>query len=126
MISKEKLFENLAKDFKKAVENYRKARREQKIEKSYFGWSDPESEEKYYDEIEKRRNSINTSKDYIKLTREEYWQNIIISKIEVIAAIGGFELMEEFSLYLREVDNNELLLENAFVYYADGICGWCR
>lgn len=126
MISKEKLFENLAKDFKKAVENYRKARREQKIEKSYFGWSDPESEEKYYDEIEKRRNSINTSKDYIKLTREEYWQDILKSKIQVIGAIGGFELMEEFSLYLREIDNNELLLENAFVYYADGICGWCR
>lgn len=126
MISKEKLFENLAKDFKKAVENYRKARREQEIEKPYFGWSDPESEEKYYDEIEKRRNSINTSKDYIKLTREEYWQDILKSKIQVIGAIGGFELMEEFSLYLREVDNNELLLENAFVYYADGICGWCR
>ena len=126
MISKEKLFENLAKDFKKAVENYRKARREQNIEKSYFGWSDPESEENCYDEIEKRRNSINTSKDYIKLTREEYWQDILKSKIQVIGAIGGFELMEEFSLYLREIDNNELLLENAFAYYADGICGWCR
>lgn len=130
MINKLELFKNLSMDFKIAVEKYRLAREEKEINKPYFSWNDEEAEEKYYLEEEKRRNTINTSKDYIDITREEYWQNIIKAKIEVIGAIGGFELMQEFSIYLRQLDDNDkegnLMLESSFVYYAEGICGWYR
>ena len=123
------LFKNLSIDFKIAVEKYRLARDEKDINNPYFDMSE-EEEEKYYLEEKKRKNTINTSKDYINITREEYWQNIIKAKIEVIGAIGGFELMQDFSRYLRQLDDNDkkgnLMLESAFVYYADGICGWCR
>ena len=123
-INKNDLFKGLADDFKVAVSNYRKARREKEIEEPYFSWKDTEAEEKYCSEEEKRRNSINTSKDYIKLTREEYWQNIIISKIEVIAAIGGFKMMSDFYDCLKTIDTDNLGLCSAFSWYADGICGW--
>lgn len=126
MFNKEELFKNLAVDFKVAVEKYRVAREDKDIQEPHFSFSDEIAEEKYNKDEDKRRDSINTSKDYIRLTREEYWKNILISKIEVIGAIGGFELMDEFSKYLRKIDTNELMLESAFGYYADGICGWCR
>lgn len=126
MFNKKELFNNLSEDFKVAVGNYRAAREDKDIQEPYFRYSDEEAEEKYNKEEDKRRDSINTSKDYIRLTREEYWKNILKSKIEVIGAIGGFELMDEFSKYLRKIDTNELMLESAFGYYADGICGWCR
>lgn len=130
MLDRENLFKNLAEDFKLAVVNYRKARDEQEIDKPYFGWNNEEAENKYYLEQEKRRNGINTSTDYINLTREEYWQNILIAKIEVIGVIGGFEMMQDFSMYLRKLDEaageNNIMLESAFCYYADGISGWCR
>lgn len=130
MINKEELFKNVSEDFKSAVEKYRKARHDKEIEEPYFGYNDEAAEDKYYAEERKRQNTINTSKDYVKITREEYWQNVLRAKIEVIGAIGGFELMQGFSRYLREVDDkageNNLMLESAFVYYADGICGWCR
>lgn len=128
MINKEELFKNLAEDFKVAVEKYRKARYEQDMTIPHFSSNDEEAEEKYYIAEEKRKNTINTSKDFINITREEYWQNIIKAKIEVIGAIGGFELMQEFSRYLRQFDEetDNLMLESAFAYYADGINGWCR
>lgn len=122
----DKLIKNVAEDFKAAVKNYRKAREEQEIEEPYFSTWEEELERKYNIQEKTRKDSINTSKDYIKLTREEYWQNIIIAKIEVIGAIGGFELMQEFSIFLRSIDDEDLHLESAFCYYADGICGWYR
>lgn len=124
MIKKEELFKSLSEDFAATVKSYRKARHEKDIEIPHF--YDEYKEEKYNEQEEVRRNTINTSKDYIKLTRDEYWQNILRAKIEVIGSIGGFEYMQEFARYLRNVDNDELSLESAFVYYADGICGWCR
>ncbi|NFI55930.1 hypothetical protein FDA48_06000 [Clostridium botulinum] len=126
MIKKEELFKSLSEDFIMAVENYRKAEHEQDMNIPYFLSCEEEKEEKYNEDERVRRNTINTSKDYINLTRREYWQNILRAKIEVIGSIGGFEFMQEFSWYLRDIDTNELLLESAFVYYADGICGWCR
>ena len=126
VINKEELFKNLSEDFKTAVIKYRKARYEQEIEKPYFSSWDEEAEDRYNLEEEKRINTINTSKDYINLTREEYWQNILKAKIEVIAAIGGFDLMQEFSDYLRTISDENLMLESVFCYYADGISGWCR
>ena len=124
--NKNDLFKGIADDFKIAVSNYRTAKRENEIKEPYFSWNDTEAEERYCSEEEKRKNSINTSKDYIKLTREEYWKNIIISKIEVIAAIGGFNMMSDFYDYLKTIDTDELLLCSAFSWHADGIDGWCN
>ncbi|NFL39291.1 hypothetical protein [Clostridium botulinum] len=125
-MEKEELFNRLSKDFIMAVESYRKAEYEQDMDMPYFLSCEEEKEEKYNEDERARRNTINTSKDYINLTRREYWQDILRAKIEVIGSIGGFEYMQEFAKYLRDIDKDELLLESAFVYFADGICGWCR
>lgn len=65
-----KLIKNVAEDFKAAVKNYRKAREEQAIEEPYFTTWEEEQERKYNIQEKTRKDSINTSKDYIKLTRE--------------------------------------------------------
>lgn len=123
-IEKEKLFEQLGKDFTIAVMKYRKAREDNEITTPHF-WSE-EKEDKYYEEEDQRKAAINNSTDYVKLTRVEFWESVLISKIQVIGAIDGFALMQEFSYYLRNIDTDELSLESAFCSYADGICGWCR
>lgn len=110
--NKEAMFKAIASDFKKAVKEYRAARRDEELEEDYI-------------KCIERRGSQYTSKDFVKMTRVEYWIDIIKSKIEVIAAIGGFDMMQEFSYYLSDVDSGELMLESAFSYLADGICGWC-
>jgi hypothetical protein len=129
-IEKGELMKNLANDFSKAVKNYRLARQENEVIKPNFSSWEEDKEEEFCQKEKLRINSINTSKDYINLTRLEYWEFTLKSKIEVIGAIGGFEFMQEFSRYLREIDyisdDDSLLLESAFSWYADGICGWCR
>lgn len=124
-IDDKELFISLAKDFANAVKEYRKASDDSEIIKSRF-LSDEESDKEYL-KYQSRINGLTTSKDYISLTREEYWQEIIKTKIEVIAAIGGFKFMQEFHNFLYECNEyDELRLSTAFDYYADGICGWCR
>lgn len=124
-INKKDMFEALTLDFAKAVMEYRKAGDESEIEINLFP-TDAEEEEKF-NEYEERMNSLTASKDYINITREEYWQQIIKSKIEVIACIGGLEMMQEFSTYLyNHALDDKLKLYNAFDYYADGIGGWCK
>lgn len=108
---------NLADDFVKVVREYRKARDEEEIIE--------EDHLKAYD----RRKSLHDSKDYVKLTRIEYWENIIESKIKVIAAIGGNKLMAEFCMYLEEYEEKYcgeegLYLVSCFDAKANGICGW--
>lgn len=117
-MDKKKIFEVLGEDFKKVVEQYRMARHEEEKTEEYDFY------EKYNEEL-KNRNSIYTSKNTVKITRVDYWRDIVRSKIEIIGAIGGFEMMQEFSQYLSEIDNQGLMLESAFCYLADGICGWC-
>lgn len=124
-IENNELFISLAEDFSKAVNEYRKAKKESEISKPIF-MSDKE-EEQDYKEYQNRMKSLISSKDYIKITREEYWQNILQAKIEVISKIGGFEMMQEFHRYLyKHSKNEELNLYSAFDYFADGIGGWCR
>lgn len=125
MLNKDKLFISLTEDFAQAVSEYRKAKRESEINKPMF--ASEEEEEQDYKKYQDRMKSLTTSKDYIKITREEYWQNILKAKIEVISKVGGFGMMQEFHRYLyNHPKNNELSLYSAFDYYADGIGGWCR
>jgi hypothetical protein len=57
----------------------------------------------------------------------EFCGKIIESKIQVIAAIGGFMFMQEFHNFLYQYRKYENLnLASAFNWYADGIGGWCR
>lgn len=121
---KDVLFKALAEDFAKAVSEYRKARQESDLPTN-FSYDDEEREENYraYD---KRIEALKTSKDYISLTREEYWQQILKAKIEVIASIDGFKMMQDFCTYLCNIPDDDLNLYSAFDYYADGIKGWCR
>lgn len=108
---------NLADNFVAVVREYRKARdEEERIEE---------------DTIEEygRRKLLHNSKDYIKLTRTEYWRDIIESKIQVIGAIGGNKLMKEFCMYLEDYEKEycneeELFLVSCFDANANGICGW--
>lgn len=122
------LMQRLADDFQIAVKNYRKAKRENEIYDPKFTYWTEEEEEKYYEEERKRRNTINTSEGYIKITRVEYWENVLKSKIEVINAIGGFKFMQDFSYFLREIDIKAgeecLSLESAFCWHAEGIGHW--
>jgi|GEM_PF-2982332 len=121
----EVLFKALADDFIKAVSELRKAEEQSSIEKSLF--MDMDEEEHYYEEHEKRMHSLTSSKDYINITRKEYWENILKAKIEVIEKIGGFKMMQEFDTYLyNHPKDDELKLYNAFDYLADGVGGWCR
>ncbi len=125
MFNKNELFASLLEDFSQAVNEYRTAKKESEINKPIF--MNDEQEEQDYKEYQDRMKSLTTSKDYIKITREEYWQNILQAKIEVISKIGGFEMMQEFHKYLYEHPNNDALsLYSAFDYFADGIGGWCR
>lgn len=125
MLNKNELFISLAEDFSQAVNEYRRAKRESEIDRRIFMTESEEEQE--YKEFQNRMKSLTTSKNYIKLTREEYWGNILKAKIEVIAQIGGFEMMQDFHRYLYGyLKNDELNLYSAFDYYADGIGGWCR
>ena len=117
-MNKKEIFKVLGEDFKKVVEQYRMARSEEEELKEYDFY-------KNYNEELRNRNSIYTSKNIVNIKRVDYWRDIVRSKIEVIGAIGGFEMMQEFSYYLSEIDNQGLMLESAFCYLADGICGWC-
>lgn len=124
-MNRNELFASLAEDFAQAVKEYRKAKAESEIGNPIF--ISEEREEKEYQEYQARMKSLTTSKDYIKITREEYWQKILQAKIEVISKIGGFEMMQEFHRYLySHPENDNLNLYSAFDYYADGIGGWCR
>lgn len=108
---------NLADDFVDVVKEYRRARdQEERIEEDNL---------KAYD----RRKSLHDSKNYVKLTRVEYWGNIIESKIKVIAVIGGNKLMRDFCMYLEEYEEKYcseegLYLVSCFDSRANGICGW--
>lgn len=123
MFDKDKLFKELADDFIAAVQNYRNAKKESNIDKPVF--MKEEEENQYYKERYNRMKTLNSSQDYIKITRVEYWEKILEAKIEVISRIGGFNMMQEFSDYLyNHQKDNELKLYNAFNYFADGIGGW--
>ncbi|MBY7006787.1 hypothetical protein FDA25_02495 [Clostridium botulinum] len=112
------IMKNLADDFKKVVIEYRKARKEQEA-------IEEKSEERYY-----RREELTTSKNYVKLTRAEYWKDMIESKIKVIGCIGGFKFMQEFCEYLHEYEKEHcegdirLNLVSCFDANANGINGW--
>lgn len=110
------IMKNLADDFVKAVCEYKKAQEDQEmLSESTL-------------EVIKRRMSLHDSKNYVKLTRSKYWQDIIQSKIEVIGAIGGNNLMKEFCEYLEEYEekycDKKLNLVSCFDSNANGICGW--
>lgn len=125
MINKNELFELLAEDFAIAVKEYRRAKKESEVYDPMF--MNEEEEEEKYNEYKARIKTLTTSKDYIKLTREEFWIEILKAKIQVIACIGGFKLMQEFHTFLYDYPgDNNLNLASAFDYYADGIGGWCR
>lgn len=124
MFNKDDLFKYLAEDFSNAVIEYRKAKEDTELLKKCF--MSQEEEDKISKEYEYRMKSLTVSKDYINITRDEYWGKILSSKIEVIACIGGFELMQEFMNYLSVYKKDNLNLASAFDYHADGIGGWCR
>lgn len=107
MLGKKELFEELSKDFEKAVREYRKAKEQS--------------------ECTSGRLDAEVNEDYMNLTRKEYREQILKAKIEVIACIGGFKMMQEFCGYLYERQEEEWInTYSAFDYFADGIGGWIR
>lgn len=123
-LNKEELFKSLAEDFARAVREYRKAKYENEMPST---WSlDENKNERMYEEYKTRIKALSSSKDYISLTRQEYWEQILEAKIQVIAAIGGLKLMQDFCTYLYNHSIEDLNMYSAFDCFADGIGGWCR
>jgi predicted ATPase len=118
-MNKDELFVALGEDLISVVKELRKAQKDTIIR-------DNDTDEEFLD-YRYRIAELTKSKEYIKLTRVEYWEEILKSKIRTISTIGGFKMMQDFYdyIYNHELDD-ELKLARAFDYYADGIGGWCR
>ncbi len=60
---------------------------------------------------------------HLKMTAKMYWEDIIVTQIEMIGLFGGFELMQEVCDELsRFEDGNNY--SNIFDILADGVQGW--
>lgn len=124
-IDKYKLYEAIADDFISVVREYRKAQHDNILNDKKDSFCTDERDIAY-EEYEKRISTLTNSKDYVKLQRDEYWQQIITAKIQVISKLG-FKTMQEFCTYLyNRPENDELDMYSAFDYLADGIGGWWR
>ncbi|MEW6726426.1 MAG: hypothetical protein AB1327_05630 [Bacillota bacterium] len=116
----EELVEKLAETLLDPVKEYRNARSDEGI--SEFCFRDPKCVQ-WFENYRKALCSLETKE--ITLDRSLYWILITRAKIEVIAAIGGIDLMGRVCDKLEEhPENKKYHFASAFNALASGICGW--